>query len=152
MFQRLCLLQNAFNQTSKTVEMTRALLILRLRGFVVGGLKRERDMVQVGAPCLCAKYSKPSLEPAFCHIFSESMIDSKRLWISSQVTIWRSTVYFVVHRLIKVTRLENLYMLIWSWRLCGLCACGVRVFNIQSNRQTVPPVPTNTLTKRWWWW
>ena len=40
--ERLCLLQNAFNQTSKTVEMTRALLILRLRGFVVGGLKRER--------------------------------------------------------------------------------------------------------------
>ena len=29
-----------------------------------GGLKRERDMVQVGAPCLCAKYSKPSNQPS----------------------------------------------------------------------------------------
>ena len=109
---------------------------------------RERgDMVHFGAPCLCAKYSKPSNQPSAI-LLRVNMIDSKRLLFSSLVTIWRSTVHFLVHRLIKVTRLENLYMLRWRWRLCGLCACGVRVFNIQSNRQTVPPLPTNTLTKK----
>ena len=78
MFQRLCLLQNAFYQTSKTVEMTRALLILGLRGFVVGGLKREGDMVHFGAPCLCAKYSKTSNQPSAI-LLRVNMIDSKRL-------------------------------------------------------------------------
>ena len=66
MFQRLCLLQNAFNQTSKTVEMTRALLILRLRGFVVGGRTQEKGHGSSWCALSLCKIFK-AIQPAFCH-------------------------------------------------------------------------------------
>ena len=79
MFQRLCLLQNAFNQTSKTVEMTRALLILRLRGFVVGGRTQEREGTWFKLVRPVFVQNIQSHPTSLLPYYSESMIDSKRL-------------------------------------------------------------------------